>query len=58
MSSGFLSHVLGGWRVAGIQVYNSGTPIALARNNPLPIFNYSSRPLVDTYDNWRGPIAG
>ncbi len=57
MSSGFLSHVLGGWRVAGIQVYNSGTPIALARNNPLPIFNYSSRPLVDTYDNWRGPIA-
>ena len=58
MSSGFLAHVLGGWRVAGIQVYNSGTPIALARNNPLPIFNYSSRPLVDTYDNWRGPIAG
>ena len=53
-----LEHVVGGWRLAGIQVYNSGTPIALARNNPLPIFNYSSRPLVDTYENWRAPLVG
>lgn len=58
LTSGFLSHILGGWRLAGIQVYSSGTPIALQRNNPLPIFNYSTRPVVDSYDNWRAPIAG
>ena len=58
LSSGLLSQVFGGWRVAGIQVYSSGLPIALARNNPLPIFNYSSRPVVDSYDGWRAPLAG
>ncbi|HEU0124154.1 MAG TPA: TonB-dependent receptor [Bryobacteraceae bacterium] len=58
MTSGFLSHLVGGWRLAAIQVYNSGTPIGLARNNPLPIFNYATRPVVDGYDNWRAPTAG
>jgi hypothetical protein len=50
--------VIGGWRVSAIQVYSSGLPIALQRNNPLPIFNGITRPFVDTYDDWRGPIAG
>jgi hypothetical protein len=58
LTQGFLTHVLGGWRLAGIQVYSSGFPIALARNNPLPIFNGITRPTIDTYENWRGPIAG
>ncbi len=58
LTSGFLSKVVGGWRVAGIQVYSSGLPIALTRNNALPIFNYSTRPLVDSYDNWRAPLTG
>jgi hypothetical protein len=58
MNHGFLTHVIGGWRVSAIQVYSSGLPIALQRNNPLPIFNGITRPLIDTYDNWRGPIAG
>jgi hypothetical protein len=58
LSSGPLSYVLGGWRIAGIQVYNSGLPIALQRNNPLPIFNYSSRPVVDSYEGWRAPLVG
>lgn len=56
--SGFLSHIVGGWRVSAIQIYSSGLPIALTRNNPLPIFNGITRPLVDTYENWRAPIAG
>jgi len=55
---GLLSQVIGGWRLAGIQVYNSGTPIALQRNNPLPIFNAITRPQVDGYENWRAPLAG
>jgi len=57
-TQGLLSHVIGGWRLAAIQVYSSGAPIALTRNNPLPIFNAQTRPLVDSYDNWRAPIAG
>ncbi|MBL8241316.1 MAG: TonB-dependent receptor [Bryobacterales bacterium] len=57
-TSGLLSHVLGGWRLAAIQVYNSGTPIELTRNNPLPIFNGITRPTISTYDGWRAPIAG
>ncbi len=58
LRSGFLTYALGGWRVAAIQVYSSGTPIGLTRNNPLPIFNGTTRPLIDSYDNWRAPAAG
>jgi hypothetical protein len=58
LTSGFLSHALGGWRVSGIQIYSSGLPVALTRNNPLPIFNGATRPVVDSYDNWRAPISG
>jgi hypothetical protein len=57
-TGGILSHLVGGWRISAIQVYGSGQPIALARNNPLPIFNAITRPLVDTYQDWRAPIAG
>lgn len=58
LSSGFASHILGGWRVSAIQLYSSGLPVALTRNNPLPLFNGSTRPVVDSYDNWRAPIKG
>ncbi len=58
LTHGFASYALGGWRVSGIQVYSSGFPIALSRNNPLPIFNGTTRPLVTSYDNWRAPIKG
>ena len=58
LGTGLAGKIVGGWRVAGIQVYSSGLPVALTRNNPLPIFNTSSRPLVDGYDNWRAPLTG
>ncbi|MBI3210836.1 MAG: TonB-dependent receptor [Candidatus Solibacter usitatus] len=58
LNSGLLSHVAGGWRLSGIQVYSSGVPLALSRNNPLPIFNSITRPLITSYDDWRAPIAG
>jgi hypothetical protein len=57
-TSGFLSHLAGGWRVSAIQIYSSGFPVALTRNNPLPTFNASARPFIDSYDNWRAPISG
>ncbi|HEY2933753.1 MAG TPA: TonB-dependent receptor [Acidobacteriota bacterium] len=58
LSDGFASHILGGWRVGLIQAYVSGFPIALTRNNPLPILNSLTRPTITGYDNWRAPIAG
>jgi hypothetical protein len=59
----FLAHgiadlVLGGWRLAAVQTYASGTPLALTRNNPLPIFNGQDRPLVTTYSGWRAATKG
>ena len=57
-TKGFMNQAIGGWRIAGIQVYNSGAPLALTRNNPLPIFNGITRPLVDSYTNWRVPTIG
>jgi hypothetical protein len=50
--------VIGGWRIGLIQTYQSGFPYRLQRNNPLPIFNRDTRPTIDSYDNWRAPIAG
>jgi hypothetical protein len=58
LTQGWLSQVLGGWRLAAIQVYTSGFPIALGRNNPLPLFNAITRPVIDTYEGWRAPIRG
>jgi len=58
LTSGFLGHLAGGWRIAAIQVYNSGVPIELTRNNPLPIFNGITRPTITTYEGWRAPISG
>jgi len=58
LNQGVLGNILGGWRLAGIQVYASGFPIALGRNNPLPLFNAIDRPVIDTYEGWRAPIAG
>src|SRR5262249_40294206 len=58
LSQGFLSTLVGGWRIAGLQVYSSGFPIALGRNNPLPLFNAIDRPAIDTYEGWRAAVQG
>jgi hypothetical protein len=59
MSRGGVSNaVLGGWRLSGIQVYASGFPIAIGRNNPLTIFNGGTRPTITSYNDWRAPLKG
>ena len=58
LNNGFASYVLGGWRLSGIQVYSSGTPVQLQRNNPLGTLFGSIRPTIDSYEGWRAPIAG
>ena len=55
---GVVNGVLGGWRLGAIQSYFSGRPIALQRNNPLPIFNGTTRPTIATYDGWRAATKG
>ncbi|MBI4877622.1 MAG: TonB-dependent receptor [Acidobacteria bacterium] len=58
LTGGILNQLAGGWRLSAIQIYSSGFPIALGRNNPLPIFNGVTRPLVDTFEGWRAPVGG
>ncbi len=58
LTNGIANQVLGGWRLSAIQTYISGMPIALSRNNPLPINNGVTRPVIDSYDNWRAPVKG
>jgi hypothetical protein len=57
-SNGVASALLGGWRVAGIQQYASGTPISVGTTVSFPIFNGTNRATVPTYDGWRAPIKG
>jgi Carboxypeptidase regulatory-like domain/TonB dependent receptor len=58
LTKGIANQVLGGWRISGIQTYNSGFPLAVTRNAPLPIFNGSNRPFITTYDGWRATYSG
>jgi hypothetical protein len=55
---GLVNAVLGGWRLSAIQSYVSGFPMAITRNNPLPIFNGGTRPTITSYDNWRPALKG
>jgi hypothetical protein len=52
-SRGVASALLGGWRVAGIQQYVSGTPVSVVTTVSFPIFNGVNRATVPGYDNWR-----
>jgi outer membrane receptor protein involved in Fe transport len=54
---GLADRLIGGWRISAVQTYNSGTPIGVTENAPLPIFNGANRPEVTTY-NWLTPFSG
>src|SRR5438128_1337292 len=58
LSGAFAGRLLGGWRVGATQSYASGFPLARSRNNPFPIFNGPTRPVITSYDGWRAPVAG
>jgi len=57
-SKGVASALLGGWRIAGIQQYVSGTPVSVGTTVSFPIFNGVNRATVPTYDGWRAPVKG
>ena len=50
MKRGFLSRVIGGWRLGAVQQYSSGAPIALTGAYGFPIIG--NRPTITTYDGW------
>jgi hypothetical protein len=57
LSTGIGNQLAGGWRIAMIQYYGSGFPMAVTTNAPLNIFNGVNRPNVTGAD-WRAPVAG
>jgi hypothetical protein len=57
-AGGVSSALLGGWRIAGIQTYVSGTPISVGTTVSFPISNGTNRATVPTYDGWRAPTKG
>jgi hypothetical protein len=56
LTSGVASKVLGGWRLAAIQSYVSGTPIGVTSPAPLQISNRTNRPNL-TGEPWRAPVG-
>ena len=51
--------ILGGWRVAGIQSYASGTPIGLGGSASFSQLGEISNPItITTYDGWGMPTKG
>jgi len=51
--------ILGGWRVAGIHSYVSGTPMSLGGAQSFSMLGeYSNQLQITTYDNWGLPIKG
>lgn len=56
--SNALNWVVGGWRVSGIAFYSSGLPLGLGTSNGMPLFSGGNRPIISTYDGWRGAQRG
>ena len=58
LTHGFASYVLGNWRVSSINIYTSGTPVALSTTYSLPIFAGASRPYITSYNGWQPSFSG
>jgi hypothetical protein len=55
-NKGIAANLLGNWRVSGIGYYSSGQPLGLSTSvgTPSVLFAGGNRPLISTYDGWRG----
>jgi len=56
LNKGIAAQTIGGWRIGAVQRYASGAPMSLGGAFGFPIGG--NRVTIDTYDDWRGPVAG
>lgn len=57
-TQGVKSKIAGGWKITGLQMYASGTPISVTMNNNLPIGNAGQRPNAVSSDIRSGVTSG
>lgn len=57
LSSGVAGVVAGGWRLSSLHYYSSGRPVGLFSEVDLGVFAGGNRPMITTYENWRGKTA-
>ncbi|HWD99343.1 MAG TPA: carboxypeptidase-like regulatory domain-containing protein [Bryobacteraceae bacterium] len=57
LTSGPAAWIIGGWRLAGIGVYDTGTPVAISSSLSLPIYASGQggrvAPYVTSYNGWQ-----
>jgi hypothetical protein len=58
-NKGIGAQVIGGWRLSGVALYSSGQPLGLGTSvgTPAVLFAGPNRPLISSYDGWRGAQA-
>jgi hypothetical protein len=58
-NGGVAGAILGGWRLSGIHVYSSGSPMGLGGSASFGVLGEFTNPLqITSYDDWRLPIKG
>lgn len=57
-TSGIANHILGGWRIAGVHFYGSGTPRMVDPGYNLRITQAGNRITVLDYNDWRAKPTG
>jgi Carboxypeptidase regulatory-like domain len=58
-NGGVAAYVLGGWRIAGIHSYASGTPMSIGGSASFGVLGEITNPTqITTYDGWRASIKG
>lgn len=55
---GVAGAILGGWRIAGIQSYYSGTPLQIGGCATFPIGEFTNQCQITTYNGWGGSWSG
>jgi hypothetical protein len=53
LKDGLLSHIVGGWRIAGVHAYASGYPLMVFPGYGLPLNGGDNRITVLDYNDWR-----
>src|SRR5712692_4804633 len=58
LNQGIAAIALGGWRISSIHYYASGQPLGLGTTTTVRGIFASDRPIISTYDGWRGATSG